>query len=426
MSSPLDDALHTFIAESRELLEQMEEALLRIEQAPDDADTIAAIFRAAHTIKGSAGLFGIDHVVSFTHVAESVLDKVRNRELAIDSDLVALFLAVCDHLGVLIEHVARDSRPDDRVRSAGDELVGKLNVHLGTPAEAPKAPVEHTGPVDAGSAGDGAGTDHWHLSLRFDEGVLRNGMDPLAFVRYLTTFGTLRHVITLVDRVPLLSALDPESSYLGYEISYDTDADKATVEGAFEFVRQDAQIRILPPHSKVSDYLQLIEGMPEEDLRLGEILVRCGTLTRAELDKALSQQSGGAPLGEVLVEQHVVQPQVVKAALDKQKQVKEHKAAEGSLIRVNAEKLDEHINLIGELIIASAGASLIAQRANIPDLFEAAARLSRLVEEVRDSALTLRMVQIGATFNKFQRVVRDVSAELKKDIRLEISGAETE
>src|SRR5512137_2433691 len=99
MTTAMDDALHTFIAESRELLEQMEEALLKIEQAPDDPDLIGAIFRAAHTIKGSAGLFGIDHVVAFTHVAESVLDKVRNHELHIDSDLIALFLAVCDHIG---------------------------------------------------------------------------------------------------------------------------------------------------------------------------------------------------------------------------------------------------------------------------------------------------------------------------------------
>jgi two-component system chemotaxis sensor kinase CheA len=96
------------------------------------------------------------------------------------------------------------------------------------------------------------------------------------------------------------------------------------------------------------------------------------------------------------------------------------------MIRVNAEKLDEHINLIGELIIASAGINLSAFKTGIPELLEAASVLKRLVENVRDSALQLRMVQIGATFNKFQRVVRDVSKEIGKDIRLEISGAETE
>ncbi len=436
----LDDALNTFIVESRELLEQMEDALLRIEQTPDDSDTINAIFRAAHTIKGSAGLFGIDYVVSFTHAAESVLDRVRSAELRISPELVALFLAVCDHLGKLIDHVSDGSAPSAATHQASAALIDRLGVHLGKPpaaadaapppAQAGASPTATERATDA-APGDGVDTDNWHLSLRFSHDVLKNGMDPLAFIRYLGTFGRIERIVTLVDALPTLSNLDPEASYLGFEIAYRSDADKLAIESAFEFVRDDAQIAILPPHSRISEYLELIDKLPEEEMRLGEILVRCGTLTRTELDTALREQSlapeeASRPIGEVLVEQQRVRPRIVEAALDKQQQVKEHKSAEGRLIRVNAEKLDEHINLIGELIIASAGTGLIAQRANIPDLFEAAARLARLVEEVRDSALTLRMVQIGATLNKFQRVVHDMSAELKKDIRLEISGAETE
>ena len=437
----LDEALHTFIIEGRELLEQMEEALLRVEQMPDDPDTVNAIFRAAHTIKGSAGLFGLDHVVSFTHAAESVLDRVRCAELRINSELVALFLAVCDQIGVLIDHVAKEAEPDAGTHQASTELVGRLNAYLGGPAAVgcrAGAPVERAseleaeaGPAPAGGE-SGVDSDNWHISLRFGDDLLRNGFDPLAFIRYLNTFGRIVRIVTLVDAVPPLSAIDAEACYLGFEIAYRSDADKATIEGAFEFVRSDARILILPPHSRISEYLHLIDNLPEEDLRLGEILVRCGSLTRVELDATLRRLNAQAtdeparPIGEVLVEEKLVRPQVVEAALDKQKQVKEHKSAESSLIRVNAEKLDEHINLIGELIIASASAGLIASRANMPELSEAAALMSRLVEEVRDSALSLRMVQIGATFTKFQRVVRDISAELKKDIQLQISGADTE
>jgi two-component system chemotaxis sensor kinase CheA len=426
-----DDALQTFIAEGRELLEQMEEALLRVEQSPGDTDTINAIFRAAHTIKGSAGLFGLDAVVAFTHVAESVLDRVRGGQLDITSDLVATLLGVRDHLGALLDHVASREDPPDDVRRTGDELVAKLRLHLGQP-QSPAAPAAEAAPAElpAGADGsEGADTENWHISLRFGPDLLKNGMDPLAFIRYLTTFGTIRHLETIADALPPLAELDPECCYLGFEMAYQSDADKATIEGAFEFVRSDATIAILPPHSKIADYQRLIEALPHEELKLGEILVRCGTLTPAELEDALGHQAvepEARPIGEILVEEKRVRPQVVEGALDKQKQVKEHKSAEAGLIRVNAQKLDEHINLIGELIIASAGAGLIAQRAGMPDLLEAAARLSRLVEEVRDSALTLRMVQIGATFNKFQRVVRDVSADMGKDIRLEISGAETE
>ena len=430
----LDDALATFIIEARELLEQMEEALLRIEQTPDDADTINAIFRAAHTIKGSSGLFGFDHVVAFTHVAENVLDKVRSTELRITSDLVVLFLGVCDHLGALITHIAEGTDPDDNTRRTSEELEKKLRAYLGegtTQVSSPKrAMAPQDGKVET-EASDGVGADNWHISLRFGPDVLRNGMDPQSFIRYLTTFGKIVHIVTLVEAVPTLSELDPETNYLGFEISFNSDASKSLIEGAFDFVRDDAKIRILPPHSKISDYLRLIEELPQEDLLLGEILVRCGTLTQTELDSALRHQSAVSDeplplIGAVMVEQRLVQPQVVEAALDKQKQIKEHKNTESGLIRVNAENLDQHINLIGELIIASASTSLLAQRTATPELLEAAARLSRIVEEVRDSALTLRMVQIGTTFNRFQRVVRDVSADLGKDIRLEISGAETD
>jgi two-component system chemotaxis sensor kinase CheA len=431
----LDDALQTFIIEGRELLQQMEDALLLTEQAADDTETINAIFRAAHTIKGSAGLFGLDFVVSFTHVAESVLDRVRSNELLMNEDLVALLLEVCDHLGVLLGHVADNELPSQDTNQNSAALVDRLNVYLGvpqqeTPPTSASVPVEHGRPYE--TAGGGAvETDNWHISLRFGRDVLRNGMDPVSFIRYLTTLGRIVSIVTLTDAIPKADEMDPETCYLGFEISFSSSADKVAIEGAFEFVREDSLIRILPPRSKVEDYQRLIKEMPEEEMLLGEILVRCGTLTQSELSAALqasakSEEHPPRPIGQVLVDQQVVQPKVVEAALEKQKMVRENKNAEASFIRIDAGKLDELINLVGELIIAGAGANLIAQRAGISELLEATATMSRLVEEVRDSALTLRMVQIGATFNRFQRVVRDVSKELGKDIRLEISGEDTE
>ncbi|MDP4028540.1 MAG: chemotaxis protein CheA [Gallionella sp.] len=435
----LDEALHTFIAESRELLQDMEDALLRIEQSPGDDELINAIFRAAHTIKGSAGLFGLDYIVAFTHVAESVLDRVRNDELRIEGDLVALLLSSCDHLVELIEHLAAGGgEPTLEIQEKSKTLITGLNQHLGSghlgggAAKTTKmaVQVERDQPFTSEGGGE-VETDLWHISLRFGKDVLRNGMDPLSFIRYMSTLGDIQHIFTLLNNIPSADEMDAESCYLGFEISFKSNADKATIEGVFEFVREDCLIRILPPRSKIADYLRLIAELPEEDLRVGEMLLRCGTLTQAELDTALRLQHGDGtaaprPLGEVLVEAQMVQSPVMEAALDKQKQVKEHKSSEANLIRVDADKLDELINLVGELIIAGAGANLIAQRTGDTGLLESTATMSRLVEEVRDSALKLRMVQIGGTFNRFQRVVRDVSKELGKDIELVISGAETE
>lgn len=426
----MDEILKTFIAESEELLVQMEAALLQIEQAPEDMELINAIFRAAHTIKGSAGLFGLDHVVAFTHVAESVLDRIRSGELAFDETLSALFLEVCDHLNGLIALVDSGNAPEAGFQAAGAALVQRLEHYLAPSAKASGPAAASRAPI---LATDGVAAGHWHLSLRFGPDMLRNGMDPLAFVRYLNSFGRIVNIVTLTDAIPAAAEMDPETCYLGFEVAFESDADKETIEGAFEFVREDSDIRILPPHSRSSDYCKLIEDLPEEDLRLGEILVRCGTLTAHELDEVLRRQADPAlprqPIGEVLVEAHLVNPPVVDAALDKQRKIKEQRSApagDGQLIRIDATKLDQLIDLIGELIIAGAGTQLIAQQSGLAELVESTGVLSRLVEEVRDTALTLRMVQIGTTFNRFQRVVRDVSKELGKDITLSISGGDTE
>ena len=434
----LDDALQTFIAESRELLEDMEGALLAVEAAQEKGEMIHAIFRAAHTIKGSSGLFGLDHIVEFTHVLESVLDRLRDGKLGIDDQLVALLLACCDHIGGLIGEVeAGRLEANAAMAQRGAPLAEQLRGYLagGTPKNVLPATVPEPDAATVERIESlGGSNDHWHISLRFGADVLRNGMDPLSFLRYLARLGTIVGIVTLPDAVPALEAIDPESCYLGFEIAFDSDADKAAIDNVFEFVRDDCRISILPPHSRISEYVRLIQALPEEKARLGEILVRCGSVTAHELDTALNAQSEAAlhaaakapPIGAILVEQRAVQPGVVEAALAKQKQVSESKAQENRSIRVDADKLDHLINLIGELIIAGASANLIARRAQVAELQEATSTLSGLVEEVRDSALQLRMVKIGATFNRFQRVVHDVSREIGKDIGLVVSGEDTE
>ncbi len=431
----LDQALQTFLSESRELLQDMENALLAVEQADEKDELVNAIFRAAHTIKGSAGLFSLDPIVAFTHVVESVLDKVRAGEVEIAEGLIGLLLSCRDHMSAMVEAVAAGQTGDDEELTAvGTPLVAMLREHLDgkPPAAAPSAVVpvgeaaqvaENLARMDHG----GAATDAWHLSLRFSPDVLRNGMDPLSFIRYLETLGRIVGIMTLPDAIPIDGSMDPEACYLGYEIALLTKADKATIENVFEFVHDDCTLRILPPHSALPDYAKLIDTHVEPAL-LGEMLVRCGTLTTKELQDALKAQTTTPerPLGSILIDQGMVRPEVVEAALVKQKQLKDLGAQESRSIRVDADKLDQLINLVGELIIAGANVNLIARRENNGALQESTSKLSMLVEEVRDSALQLRMVKIGATFGRFHRVVRDVSHELGKDIALVVNGEDTE
>jgi len=423
MATPidLDQVLHTFIAEARELLEDMEAALLRVGDEADPRESINAIFRAAHTIKGSSGLFGLDAIVAFTHVAESVLDRVREGAVALDPALVALLLGCGDYIGRMIDAVERaEHQPDPHADPEGAALLQRLQVHLvdAGASASPDAPAP--APVEGGPA-------RWHLSLRFGPDVLRNGMDPLSFIRYLATLGEIEQLVTLPDAVPGLDTLDPEACCLGFEIAFVTSIDKAAIENVFEFVIDDCALRIVPPGSQVARYIELIRSLPEGPARLGEILVRCGSITAHELEAALRVQAESVPprrIGAILADQGNVAPQVVDAALARQKQFKEGRATES--VRVDADKLDRLINLVGELIIATAGANLVARRTRNLELIERNSTLADLVEEVRDSALQLRMVKIGGTFARFKRVVHDVSRELGKDIELAVSGEDTE
>lgn len=433
----LDAALKTYVAESRDLLQEAEEGLLRLEQEQDQGrdEALQAIFRAAHTIKGSAGLFGLGEIETFTHGVETLLDQLREGSVAVDSQTVALLLESIDHIAQLVEKVAAGEQSDSgSLQGKGADLLERLADRSEGSALDRQGGTLQRGADSVDRPGDGARSenDDWHISLRFGREVLRDGMDPLAFLRYLTTLGQILSVTPLDDAIPPPGEMDPELCYLGFEIRLHSDADKQTIENVFEFVRGESTVRILPPRSRIADYIEHIEPLPEEDLRIGEILVRCGSLTPAELQAALQlqeqmrAQAVQRQIGDIVVDSGMSAQPVVEAAVEKQKQVRQGKAQQSQSMRVDAEKLDQLVNLIGELVIAGAGSALSAQMSGDAALSESMSSLTRLIEEVRDCALRLRMVQIGATFSRFQRVVREVSKELGKEINLVITGAETE
>lgn len=419
----MDEALQTFFVECRELLEDMDTALLGVLQEEDPSDSVNAIFRAAHTIKGSAGLFGLDFIVEFAHVAESVLDKVRAGALPMDDAMVTLLLACRDHVGSLVDAAAAGhTEADDDMKARAAPLLVQLHRHLGgEPTHAPEAASSFVATASTGVEADPA---HWHISLRFGPDVLRNGMDPLSFLRYLKKLGTVTAIATLPDALPALAEMDAESCYLGFELALQSTADRAAIEGAFEFVQDDCAVRIVPPGSPVADYLDLLgdEGAQE----MGEILVHCRSLTQAVLDAALTGTTAAAPSDRPSVAEAPAAGASAEAAAPRQRAAKDAKAGETQSVRVDADKLDRLVDLVGELITASATASVAGHHLQNTALQEAHSTLVSLVQEVRDSALQLRMVKIGATFSRFKRVVHDVSREIGKDIALEIHGEDTE
>ncbi|PHN50366.1 CheW-like protein:ATP-binding region [Pseudomonas syringae pv. atrofaciens] len=403
MSINLDQAQQTFIVEARELLQAMEESLLQLESEPGDQDAIGAVFRAAHTIKGSAGLFGLTPIVSFTHIVEDVLDRLREGSVSVNAELIAVLLKSGDHMLELIDVVASRGQQMQQPALEREAALRQALQVFQAPASA--------GAADSASASVASDDEPsaevlWHISLRFGVDVFRNGMDPLSFLRYLNTLGQMVQVTTVTDSIPAVEAWDPESCHLGFEIDFRSAAGHAAINEVFDFVREDCAVEITP-----------VNETPDPVEPTGTELV------------SQPEHSPMVASGELLGDQRAVPrtPATATAtAVERPSSGSEQKNKDGRYVRVNADKLDELINLVGELVIASAGASLLAKSCDNDPLQEASSTVSGLVEQILDGALHLRMIPIGDTFNRFRRVVRDVSQELGKDIDLIINGAETE
>ena len=360
--------------EARELLAEMEQALLAIETQGADNERINAIFRAAHTLKGSSGMFNLQLVVDFTHLMENLLVQVRTGEQPIDAALVSLLLSCGDYLSRLFDNVAEGREDEDPDPATRASLCAELAVYLqGVALQATS---------DAVTTVANSGDTHWRIVLRPQAQVFAHGLDPVPFVQYLADMGEVLALQVLQDDLPPLAELDPESCYLGFALELKADVERSAIEQALEFIEQDCDIQI--------------EALGASDDALSED--ELATLPDAS-------QRG--------------------SALDAT-ETNRNRAPEQVFIKVDARKLDELINAVGELVIRNSACNSHPAIREDADLGELLEDVGQLVEQIRDRALNLRMVPIGEVFQRFPRVVRDVCKELGKRIELKINGADTE
>ncbi len=424
------EAIPAFISEAREQTEALEQLLLQLEESPGDRELLDALFRCAHTVKGSAGIFGLTKVVDFTHHVETLLSRIREGQIDLDLGVSTLLLQCNDQIRHLIGTAADDSTDTPEQIETRADLVMQLHALLGEPG--------HGGASIAAPASTDEALPRWHLSAHFGPDTFRNGMDPLAILGYLEGLGTVVAIDCDREAVPALDAMDPEQCHLAFELGLETAASREDIEAAFSFVRDDCVLKLIEPRASAETYAKLIEDMPDRP-RLGDMLVAIGAVTRDQLQDCLDHQQAAlfsSPentpmLGELLHTQAGVPEAVVAAALNKQRRQREpapvaQAADENRYIRVHADRLDAVINLLGELVIAGAGASMLARQTRQRNLLEANQNIGRLIEEVRNGTLQLRMVPIGETFSRFRRVVRDTASQLGKEVALEIVGGETE
>ena len=425
-----------FMEEAGDMLRQFEQALLTLESTPDDTEMLNAAFRAAHTIKGTAGLFGFTHVVSFTHGVESVMEDLRSGALPLSGELFAVLLACRDQMEKLMDEVVSGQASEavaQRSRELTDELLKLRGTAPATPPPIAPADLNAVACAEPGEPEDAAGL--WHLTLRFGPDALRNGLDPLAFIRYLRNLGELVAVHTWTDPIPELQQLDAESCHLGFDIALKTERGHEEIAAVFEFAEDDCGIHILSPDTPAPAYLSLgaelgLEGAALDAwlavLRQQGCRLDAPDTHLAEAREEIAHEADAlAPIAPVdVIDAHAAErrnPQPDRRVSDQGR-----RTSDAKFIRVRADKLDKLIDLIGELVIASSGAQLAAHQEGAPLVTEATQRIHDLVQEARDGALGLRMVPIGETFSRFQRVVRDVCKNLGKDVDLQITGADTE
>ncbi len=368
-------ALPSFISEAIEQTEAVEALLLELEEQPDNRELLDSLFRCAHTVKGSAGIFGLSKVVDFAHHVETLLDQMRDGALTMGPELSTLLLECNDEIKFLVASASDEAADTPEQQERRADLVTRLCAHTerSNATAAPAASVAN--PTAAPAAGE---VTRWTISARFGSETFRNGMDPLSIARFLGGLGQVLSMHCSTEAVPSLASMNPETCHMSFGMELESACTRADVEGAFSFVADDCELNVVAPETPGQKLARRIEEMPATP-RLGDMLLSVGAVTQDRLTEALNTQrkSPGPPvsikpkLGDLLATQAGVAPEAVEAALGKQQKLRDSGAGEeGRYIRVQADRLDVVIDLLGELVIAAAGASLQARAAQQSALLE--------------------------------------------------------
>ena len=392
-----------FFEESFEGLDVMESGLLNMDPGAVDAEEINAIFRAAHSIKGGSGTFGFTDISSFTHIMETLLDEMRDGRRAVTAEAVDVLLRSVDVLREMLKSVSSGDDIDmDAVKVQQDELEAVLRNESGGATES----LNQSEPVQNEAKPSG-----WHIVFRPHPHMLRTGNDPLRIISELTDIGKTE-VKGDVSLLPRLAEFDPEECFLSWEIFVHDAVDKETITEVFDWVEDDCDLSIAPiydqpatdavapaPASADVESKPAVAAVPEqEDRRKGDR--REGADRRAPVDRRQGdRRSGGAASGGA------------------------------SSIRVDINKIDALINMVGELVITQSMLSLMGENFamdRVDRLQDGLAQLERHTRELQESVMQIRMLPISFTFSRFPRLVHDLSTKLGKKIELKMSGEHTE
>jgi two-component system, chemotaxis family, sensor kinase CheA len=387
----ITDPAEMFLQEAQDLLEQLEQTLLDLEHTPTDSDLLNTAFRAMHTIKGSGAMFGFDAVAAFTHHVETAFDLVRKGRLPPTRELIAVALAAKDQMRLLIE------RPAAASATTAEAILGDLRRLMETEARPSSAGPADNGDVDRREVGTGEAG--WFIHFRLPADALSTGTNPLLLLDELRGLGTAS-VTALIQHVPPLEAIDPVACYLGWNVTLRTEHPRSVIEDVFLFVIDDMELNIEPLASCVGG------DSPEAT------------------EMSSTQQTHVADLIKP------IEPPEANVAQETAEKPHPNDAGASKIvnnsIRVPAERLDELMDRVGELVIAQSRLKQVAAASNDAAVKSVAEEIERLSLELRDTTMGVRMLPIGSLFGRFRRLIHDLARDMGKKIELVMIGEETE
>ena len=377
MSNP--DPISVFRTEAAELLEQIESGLLDLTRSLDDRDQIDAVFRGLHTLKGSGAMFGFEALAAFTHHCETAFDRVRKGDVPATHELVSAVLSAQDHMRALLETPNGDH--DAMSVSLLDNLHRAVN-GAGSPAPA-ASPAATTAPATEPAGG----LREWRIRFSLPANAMANGTNPLGLLDEMRDLGECK-IVADTTGVPDLAALEPRDIHLAWNVTLKTEKPRSDIEDVFIFVMDEMELDITEIATERPAVLPVVAA------------------PAAAMPKAVVVSEREAP--------------AVQAANDS----KQAKSAEN--VRVPAERLDEMMDRVGELVIAQSRLTQLAGAAADLGLRSVSEEIERLSGELRDTMMVLRMMPVASLFSRFRRLVHDLSRETGKEIELVTEGESTE
>ena len=413
----MQEELSLFYEDATEQLQIMENALLDAKDGTEDMDKIGEIFRAMHTIKGTAGMFEFDNIVNFTHIAENLLDDVRSGNTKLDSQLSSLFMDVKDNTLQMVECCVNEQDFPNELNLQTFDLSKQLSSFLENPEEITiDVQVE-----EITSSSEVNETENlWHISLRFDEDFFNSGMDIISIFRFFNKMGEIQINTAITQDIPELEEINCIKTYIGFEFDFQSDCSKEDIIEIFEFVEDDVELEVFK-HNDTQTLIKLIEKKGEF---LKELLIESGSYEESNFELKSAEPE---PKKEIAVAKETL-PEVtpIKTVVKAEQKNEIENLNKSFSLRVDSSKVDLLINKMGEMVIQNAKLMQHAEQNANEDLEEVSEGMSSLLEEIREAVMNIRMVQVKDSFVKFRRIVNDTAKKLGKDIEFIIEGGETE